>query len=79
MPVLKIIGFLNLQTYLISSKLFHSPDPILNAGTQNFTNLSTAAFENGVLMKIFFFDLIYFFSLSSSFSDSAHFYYFINR
>ena len=54
MPVLKIIGFLNLQTYLISSKLFHSPDPILNAGTSNFISLSTAAFENGVLIKIFF-------------------------
>ena len=53
-PVLTIIGFLNLHIYFISSKLFHSPDPILNAGTSNPTSLSTAALQKGVLIKIVF-------------------------
>ena len=32
-PVLKIIGFLNLDISSINGKLLHSPEPILNAFT----------------------------------------------
>jgi len=41
----------------MSSKLFHSPDPILNAGTLKLTSLSTAALQKGMLINIFFFYL----------------------
>ena len=41
------MGFLNLHIYFINSKLFHSPDPILNAGTLKLTSLSTAALQKG--------------------------------
>ena len=53
-PVLIIIGFLNLQIYLINSRLLHSPEPTLKAGILNLTNLSTAALQKGVLIKTFF-------------------------
>ena len=54
-PVEIIIGFLNFATCLISGKLLHSPEPILNAANGNCFSKSAAWIENGVLKKIIFF------------------------
>ena len=50
-PVLKKIGFLNLQIYSTRGKLLHSPDPILNAGTPILNNFFAASLEKGVLIN----------------------------